>query len=80
MQPRLSFVETVVYGFIGLVVFLGIWYVLPATGLVPQQFLPGPVTVVELSRSRRSRSPARRCSLMSPTASPALFSDFCWLR
>lgn len=47
MQPRLSFVETVVYGFIGLVVFLGIWYVLPATGLVPQQFLPGPVTVVE---------------------------------
>lgn len=47
MQRRLSFVETVVYGFIGLVVFLGIWYLLPATGLVPQQFLPGPVTVVE---------------------------------
>lgn len=47
MQRRLSFIETVVYGFVGLVVFLGIWYALPATGLVPQQFLPGPIMVFE---------------------------------
>jgi len=47
MQPRLSFVETVVYGFIGVAAFLGIWYVLPTTGLVSPQFLPGPVTVAE---------------------------------
>jgi NitT/TauT family transport system permease protein len=47
MQHKLSFMETVVYGFIGLAVFLGIWYVLPAAGLVSQQFLPGPGAVVE---------------------------------
>ena len=47
MQQRLSMVETAVYGFIGLVAFLGIWYLLPAAGVVPQQFLPSPATVLD---------------------------------
>ena len=46
MQQRLSWAETVTYGFIGLAVFLGVWYALPTIGLVPQQFLPSPVTVL----------------------------------
>lgn len=47
MQQRLSWAETVTYGLIGLAVFLGLWYALPTIGLVPQQFLPSPVTVLD---------------------------------
>lgn len=47
MQKQLGFFESAGYGLVGLVVFLGIWYLLPVAGFVPQRFLPGPVTVIE---------------------------------
>lgn len=39
--------KTVLYGFFGLLIFFAIWFTLPTAGLVPVQFLPSPVTVVE---------------------------------
>ncbi len=44
-QP-LKLRETMAYGLIGLGLFLGIWTLLPVSGLVPRQFLPTPVDVV----------------------------------
>ena len=37
--------ETMVYGLIGLSLFLGIWTLLSVSGLVPHQFLPTPLDV-----------------------------------
>ncbi|TPW26258.1 ABC transporter permease [Pararhizobium mangrovi] len=48
MEERpLYLTSTLLYGFAGLVVFFGVWFVLPTTGLVPVQFLPSPITVAE---------------------------------
>jgi ABC-type nitrate/sulfonate/bicarbonate transport system permease component len=41
----LSFKETFGWGALGLVLFLGLWWVLTAAGIVPRQFLPTPVDV-----------------------------------
>lgn len=44
-QPPLSFRETFGWGLLGLALLLGLWTLLTATGLVPQQFLPSPLEV-----------------------------------
>ena len=41
LSPR----STALYGLVGVIVFFGIWFVLPTAGLVPVQFLPSPVAV-----------------------------------
>jgi ABC-type nitrate/sulfonate/bicarbonate transport system permease component len=44
--PPLKLREKIAYGLIGLGLFLGIWTLLSATGLVPRQFLPAPLQVI----------------------------------
>jgi ABC-type nitrate/sulfonate/bicarbonate transport system permease component len=41
----LTFRETIAWGILGVVVFLGIWTLLSAFGIVPRQFLPTPLDV-----------------------------------
>ncbi len=45
-QRPLTSAETIGYGAIGLAAFLALWSALSLTGLVPRQFLPGPLEVV----------------------------------
>ncbi len=47
MPHRIGFSQGIVLGFVGVAVFLGLWYGLSASGLVPQLFLPTPVEVVD---------------------------------
>src|ERR1700712_4699284 len=44
-QP-LRWREQTLYGLAGLALFLGLWTLLPASGLVPRQFLPPPLDVI----------------------------------
>ncbi|MGL4323037.1 MAG: ABC transporter permease [Beijerinckiaceae bacterium] len=37
--------QTIAWGALGVVIFLGVWTFLSATGIVPRQFLPGPMDV-----------------------------------
>lgn len=46
-KKPLSLGETLSYGLVGLVAFFAIWSLLPMTGIVPAQFLPSPLTVLE---------------------------------
>jgi ABC-type nitrate/sulfonate/bicarbonate transport system permease component len=41
----LSLYQTVAWGFLGVVAFLGLWTMLSVTGIVPRQFLPSPFDV-----------------------------------
>lgn len=41
----LPFRQTVMWGTLGVVLFLGVWIFLTASGIVPRQFLPGPLEV-----------------------------------
>ncbi|MGL4240684.1 MAG: ABC transporter permease [Beijerinckiaceae bacterium] len=44
-REPLSFRETVIWGALGVVLFLGLWTFLTVTGIVPRQFLPTPLDV-----------------------------------
>jgi ABC-type nitrate/sulfonate/bicarbonate transport system permease component len=44
-QAPLSLRQTFAWGTIGVVLFLGVWIGLTTSGLVPRQFLPGPLEV-----------------------------------
>lgn len=46
MDQPLSAKETILWGLAGLVIFCGIWVLLSASGIVPQQFLPAPWSVL----------------------------------
>lgn len=46
MDQPLSAKETIFWGLAGLAIFCGIWVLLSASGVVPQQFLPAPWSVV----------------------------------
>jgi NitT/TauT family transport system permease protein len=46
MDRRLSFRETLGWGLLGFGIFIGVWMVLPLSGLVPHQFLPTPIEVL----------------------------------
>ncbi len=43
----LSFRETVAWGTLGVVLFVGLWTLLTASGIVPRQFLPTPLDVIQ---------------------------------
>ncbi len=46
MPKRIDFTQSVLLGFAGLALFLGLWFGLSAGGLVPRLFLPTPLEVV----------------------------------
>jgi ABC-type nitrate/sulfonate/bicarbonate transport system permease component len=45
-NTELSFIEQLSWGVLGLVLFLGLWTLLPTSGIVPPQFLPTPLDVL----------------------------------
>jgi ABC-type nitrate/sulfonate/bicarbonate transport system permease component len=47
MNKRISFRQSVLLGFGGLLLFLGLWHGLAVSGLVPRVFLPSPVEVYD---------------------------------
>lgn len=46
MDQPLSAKETILWGLAGLTIFCGVWVLLSASGMVPQQFLPAPWSVM----------------------------------
>ena len=47
MNKRISFKQSVILGFTGLILFLGLWQGLSMSGLVPKVFLPSPLEVYD---------------------------------
>jgi len=47
MNRNISFLESLVLGFIGLAAFIGLWHGLAISGIVPKVFLPSPFEVYD---------------------------------
>jgi NitT/TauT family transport system permease protein len=67
----LSRAETLAYGAVGLVAFLGLWSFLSLSGIVPHQFLPAPHEVAERFAALTS-APFAGATLQAHLASSAL--------
>jgi len=47
MQQQVTFAQSVLLGFLGLGLFIGLWYTLSVGGIVPRVFLPSPGEVID---------------------------------